>query len=64
MKRHSCEYDFAGRVSDADAEGLRNAVRECAVDAEAWIKAPTNGFSLWLAVGPCDGATATTRLTE
>src|SRR5450432_2954899 len=39
MKRNSCEYDFAGGVSDTDAEGLLNAVHKFAVDAEAWIKA-------------------------
>jgi hypothetical protein len=39
MKRNSCEYDFAGGVSDTDAEGLLKAVRQFAVDAEAWIKA-------------------------
>jgi len=39
MKRNSCEYDFAGGVSDTDAEGLLNSVRQFAVDAEAWIKA-------------------------
>jgi hypothetical protein len=27
MKRNSCEYDFAGAVSDTDAEGLLTAVR-------------------------------------
>ena len=39
MKRNSCEYDFAGGVSDTDAEGLLKTVRQFAVDAEAWIKA-------------------------
>jgi hypothetical protein len=39
MKRNSCEYDFAGGVSDTDADGLLTAVRKFAVDAEAWIKA-------------------------
>lgn len=39
MKRNSCEYDFAGGVSDTDAEGLLKAVRQFGVDAEAWIKA-------------------------
>ena len=39
MKRNSCEYDFAGGISDTDAEGLLEAVRKFAVDAEAWIKA-------------------------
>ena len=39
MKRNSCEYDFAGGVSDTDAEGLLKTVGRFAVDAEAWIKA-------------------------
>src|SRR5271155_1287761 len=39
IKRNSCEYDFAGGVSDTDAEGLLKEVRQFAVDAEAWIKA-------------------------
>jgi SAV_6107-like HEPN len=39
MKRNSCEYDFAGGVSDTDAEGLLKTVRQFARDAEAWIKA-------------------------
>src|SRR5271170_5296283 len=38
IKRNSCEYDFAGGVSDTDAEGLMKTVRQFAVDAEAWIK--------------------------
>ena len=39
MKRNSCEYDFAGGVSDTDAEGLLTAVRQFAVEAETWIEA-------------------------
>jgi hypothetical protein len=39
IKRNSCEYDFAGGVSDTDAEGLLRAVEQFAVDAEAWIQA-------------------------
>jgi len=39
MKRNSCEYDFAGGVSDTDAEGLLTAVLKFAVDAETWINA-------------------------
>jgi hypothetical protein len=31
MKRNTCEYDFAGGVSDTDAEGLLIAVRQFAV---------------------------------
>ena len=38
IKRNSCEYDFAGGVSDTDAEGLMKTVRQFAVDAEACIK--------------------------
>ena len=37
MKRNDCEYDFAGSVTDTDAEGLLNTVKQFAVDAEAWI---------------------------
>ncbi|MFZ0338904.1 MAG: hypothetical protein WAL45_12780 [Terracidiphilus sp.] len=39
MKRNSCEYDFAGGVSDTDADGLLKTVRQFATDAEAWIYA-------------------------
>jgi hypothetical protein len=39
MKRNSCEYDFAGGVSDTEADGLLEAVRQFAMDAEAWINA-------------------------
>lgn len=39
MKRNDCEYDFAGGVTDTDAEELLNTVKQFAVDAEAWIKA-------------------------
>ena len=39
MKRNSCEYDFAGGITDTDAEGLLKTVRQFAVDAEAWIYA-------------------------
>jgi hypothetical protein len=39
MKRNASEYDFAGGVSDTDAEGLVTAVRQFAVEAEAWISA-------------------------
>jgi hypothetical protein len=38
MKRNDCEYDFAGGVSETDADGLLKAVQKFAVDAEAWIK--------------------------
>lgn len=39
MKRNSCEYDFAGGVSDTEANGLLKTVQQFAVDAETWIKA-------------------------
>src|SRR5271170_2235401 len=39
IKRNDCEYDFAGGVSNTDAEGLVKTVRQFAVDAEAWVKA-------------------------
>jgi len=39
MKRNSCEYDFAGGISDTDAEGLLTAVRQFAAEAETWINA-------------------------
>jgi hypothetical protein len=38
IKRNISEYEFAGGVSDTDAEGLLEAVRQFAKDAEAWIK--------------------------
>ena len=38
MKRNGCEYDFAGGVSDTDADGLLKAVQQFKVDAEAWMK--------------------------
>ncbi len=39
MKRNQCEYDFAGGVTETDAEGLLITVEQFAVDAEAWVKA-------------------------
>src|SRR5215475_9630852 len=39
MKRNQCEYDFAGGVTDTDADALLQSVKRFAVDAEAWIKA-------------------------
>jgi hypothetical protein len=38
LKRNGCEYDFAGGVSDTDADGLLKAVQQFARDAEAWMK--------------------------
>jgi hypothetical protein len=39
LKRSSCEYDFAGGVSDTDAERLLETVRRFTVDAKDSIKA-------------------------
>ena len=39
MKRNDCEYDFAGGVSDTEADSLLQAVRIFASDAEAWMSA-------------------------
>jgi hypothetical protein len=39
MKRNGCEYDFAGGVSDTDAESLLEAVQQFAVEADAWLRA-------------------------
>lgn len=38
MKRNDCEYDFAGGITETDAEGLLNTVKQFAVDAEGWIR--------------------------
>jgi hypothetical protein len=38
MKRNDCEYDFAGGVTDTDADGLLKAVQKFAIDAEKWVK--------------------------
>lgn len=38
IKRNISEYEFAGGVTDTDADGLLKAVRQFAIDAEAWIK--------------------------
>lgn len=35
MKRNSCEYDFAGGISDTDADGLLKRAPQFNVDAEA-----------------------------
>jgi ketosteroid isomerase-like protein len=44
IKRNASEYDFAGGVTDTDADGLLQTVRQFAADAEVWIK--TNHPSL------------------
>jgi hypothetical protein len=38
MKRNDCEYDFAGGVTETDADGLLKAARQFAIDAEAWVR--------------------------
>ncbi len=38
IKRNASEYDFAGGVSDTDANGLLKTVQQFRIDAEAWIK--------------------------
>jgi hypothetical protein len=38
IKRNNCEYDFAGGISDTDADELLRTVREFADEAEAWIR--------------------------
>jgi hypothetical protein len=38
MKRNQCEYDFAGGVTDTEADALLKSVSQSAVDAEAWVK--------------------------
>ena len=39
IKRNASEYDFAGGISETDADGLLTTVRQFAIDAEAWVKA-------------------------
>jgi hypothetical protein len=38
-RQPASEYDFAGGVTDTDADGLLKTVQQFAIDAEAWIKA-------------------------
>ena len=38
IKRNASEYDFAGGVSDTDADGLLKTVQQFGIDAEAWVK--------------------------
>jgi hypothetical protein len=38
IKRNASEYDFAGGVSDTDADGLLKIVQQFRLDAEAWVK--------------------------
>ena len=37
MKRNTSEYNFAGGVSETDADGLLQAARQFAIEAENWI---------------------------
>ena len=39
MKRNRCEYDYAGAISDTDADGILHAAQQFSIDAEAWINA-------------------------
>jgi hypothetical protein len=39
IKRNASEYDFAGGVSDTDADSLLQVVQKFHGDAEAWVKA-------------------------
>jgi len=39
LKRNASEYDFAGGVTDTEADALLTAVRQFAVHAESWIRA-------------------------
>jgi hypothetical protein len=38
MKRNDCEYDFAGGVTETEADGLLKSVHQFAIDAAAWVK--------------------------
>ncbi|MCU1317044.1 MAG: hypothetical protein JWN63_2366 [Candidatus Acidoferrum typicum] len=40
MKRNDCEYDFAGGVTDTEADGLLKTVQKLAEDVEAWLAIP------------------------
>jgi hypothetical protein len=37
MLRNECEYDFAGGVTETDADQLLQAVKQFAIDVEKWI---------------------------
>ena len=45
IKRNVSEYEFAGGVSDTDADGLLTTVRNFAIDVEAWIKTHHPSFT-------------------
>ena len=38
IKRNECEYDFAGGISDTDADGLLETVQKFTVDVETWLE--------------------------
>jgi len=38
-KRNVSEYDFAGGVTETDADGLLKATREFSIEVDAWLKA-------------------------
>jgi hypothetical protein len=38
IKRNRCEYDYAGGVSDTDADGLLETVQQFAIDSGAWLR--------------------------
>lgn len=37
IKRNISEYDYAGGVTETDADGLLQAVRQFVIEAEHWI---------------------------
>lgn len=45
IKRNASEYDFAGGVSDTDADSLLQVVEKFRVDAESWVKTHHPKFS-------------------
>ncbi|MGA2583193.1 MAG: SAV_6107 family HEPN domain-containing protein [Tepidisphaeraceae bacterium] len=45
MKRNDCEYDFAGGVTETEANGLLTTVQKFAIDAEAWVKSHHPGLA-------------------
>jgi hypothetical protein len=38
IKRNRCEYDYAGGVTDTDADGLLETVQQFAIDSGAWLR--------------------------
>ena len=38
IKRNRCEYDYAGGVTDTDADGLLETVQQFAIESEAWLR--------------------------